>query len=120
MLRQQCVRSRLARDDLTFVRKDEGANPLKLGRKVVATRLGRQLSGDNRVDVVGREQTVLCNQNDQDVRMRQATLLELDDVEVRHRASKDAIFVELFQEVVELELEDARDQVRAIFCRLPR
>lgn len=80
----------------------------------VRTRRVRQLGANHRVDRLRGERPVLLVKNDQDVRVWQPALLELDHVQVRNHLAKDAVLVQFLQQHVELELEDARQQVGAV------
>ena len=79
--------------------------------KVVAIWWERQFGAHTLVNVVDRLQAVLGRQDDEDVRMRQAAFLELDHMQVCYDSAKNAVFVELRAQSVELEAEDACNQV---------
>ncbi len=69
------------------------------------------IDGGGRVGLVGRIQ------DDQDVSVRKAALLELDGVHVAFHAPQHMLFEEVVLELAQLVFEDAQDNVRA-FVRL--
>ena len=54
------------------------------------------------------------------MRMREASLLELDDVEMGDSPPKDAVLVQLVQQGIEFELENSSNDIRTIVWCLTR
>jgi hypothetical protein len=61
--------------------------------------LGRQLGAHALVHVFRLLEAILGMQHDENVRMRQATVLELDDVQMGNGTAKDAILEQLVQQL---------------------
>ena len=88
-----------------------------LGGRVGSRRV-RQLGAHDLIDRIRGQRPVGLVEDNQDVRVRQPALLELDDVQVRDHLAEDAVLVQLVEQHVKLQLEDARQQVGAIERRL--
>ena len=78
------------------------------------------LRRDNFVDAIGSCVPVRWVKRDQEVKVGQASLLELYDPDIGSALSKDAIFVDLLDEPLHLQIKDSRYQVRAIRRGLAR
>ena len=78
----------------------------------------RQLCRDDRVKVIWSKQLVPSSKGDQDVSMREASLLELYHIQPGYNTPKDLVFLQLFQQSLKLALEDTCHQVRTHGCSL--
>lgn len=63
----------------------------------------RQLGADDLVIIVCRSQLVVRVEDDEDVGMGEAALLELDGVDVGNRAPQDATLQQVLEHLLELE-----------------
>lgn len=76
------------------------------------------LGRDELVNVISCPEFVLSSQDDQDVTVWQACLLELDDMHMSHRHTKNVAVLDVTEEFCEVEVEDPRHQVRTMLFTL--
>jgi hypothetical protein len=84
---------------------------MKFRMKVPIRNLGR----DEAINVVGITWLVLIFKPYQNVCMRKATLLKLNHVDLRNNFAHEALGTDVFDELIEMKLEDAGNEVRPIF-----
>ena len=74
-----------------------------------------QLCADSGVNLLHRLELVILVQDDENVSVREAALLELDDEETCERTSKNFPLQQIFDKFVKEALENAGDDVRPVF-----
>ena len=80
----------------------------------------RNFSADDGINVLDGLRLVLGMQDDQDVGMRQATLLELYNVHSSHNSTQNMLVKQVLAKSVEFEFEDPRDDLGAFLSGLAR
>jgi hypothetical protein len=76
-----------------------------------------EMCRDDPVDVVLILKLILRMENEQDMRMREASLLKLNHGEMSHDSAKSRISEKHVHQLLQLQLEDTADNVRAVLRR---
>jgi hypothetical protein len=77
--------------------------------------LQRKLGNDRMLYVLWFLRPILRIQDEQDVSVRQSSLLELDDVTMGNILSHDPVLVKIIQQPTQVALEHTRRKIRSIF-----